>query len=185
MVNVDGVFGVSWRVWGRWAAGMWLGMFVAAWASLAWGWMARGPDHLVLLGGALLAVGIANVLPGGGALVCRRARERLLTMPEAAALACLTLSAVVGIGGAVGVSLLAGGDAGMVAAGTAVGIVAFPLTFGMTFPLGIPLLSSFVVWSWIRGWGSVSRMAFAAWTAAAAAGWAGVVLIGAALGAAG
>ena len=106
-------------------------------------------------------------------------------MPEAAALACLTLSAVVGIGGAVGVSLLAGGDAGMVAAGIAVGIAAFPLTFGMAFPLGIPLLSSLVVWWWIRGWGSVSRKAYVAWTAVAAAGWEGAVLIGAALGMAG
>ena len=179
---IDGFLGIGWPAWGRWAACTWLMLFASAWVSLLWAWGGDMTGSLWLSGIVLSAVGIVNGMPGAAALLNPGVRQRLLTLPEAAALASLTLSGTVGIGGFVGASLLVGDDVQLVTAGIVIGIVAFPLTFGMVFPLGIPLGCCFVVWSSIRARGGISRTGFAVATSVAAVGWAAVVLIGAALG---
>ena len=178
----DGFLGIGWPAWGRWAACTWLALFASAWASLLWAWGGGMTGSLWLSGSVLGAVGVVNGVPGAAALFNRGIRQRLLTLPEAAALASLTLSGAVGIGGLVGASLLLGDDVQLVVAGILIGIVAFPLTFGLAFPLAIPLVCSFVVWSWINARGGMSRTAFVVLTSVAAVGWAGLVLIGAILG---
>ena len=176
------LLGVSWPAWGRVAAASWLLLFAASWVGVLRAWdgdMAMGlwvPG--IVLGGMIAANGI----PGAAALLNTGLRQRLLSLAEAAALALLTLSGVVGIGAVVVASLMVGEDLSFVVAGIVIGIVAFPLSFGLVFPLAIPLVCSFVVWSSINVRGGMSRTAFVLLTSVAAVGWAGVVLIGAVLG---
>ena len=174
--------GIAWPAWGRLAAGSWLVLFAGSWISMLRAWDGDMAASLWLSGIVLFGVAAANGVPGVGALLNSGLRERLLSLSEAAALALLTLSAAVGIGGFAVASLLMGEDMAMVGAGIVIGVIAFPLTFGVVFPLGIPLACGFVVWSSINARGSVSRTAFVVLASVAAVGWVGVVLIGAALG---
>ena len=178
----DVLLGVSWPMWGRLAAASWLVLFAGSWISMFRAWDGDMAASLWLSGIALFGIAAANGVPGAGALLDPGLRQRLLSLSEAAALASLTLSAAVGIGGFVVASLLMGEDMATVGAGIVIGVVAFPLSFGLVFPLGIPLACGFVVWSSINARGGVSRTAFVLLTSVATVGWAGVVLIGAALG---
>ena len=174
--------GIGWPAWGRLAAASWLVLFTGSWISMLRAWDGDMAASLWLSGIVLFGVVAANGVPGVGAFLNPGSRERLLSLSEAAALASLTLSAAVGIGGVVLANLLTGEDVGLVVAGIVIGIVAFPLSFGLVFPLGIPLGCSFVVWSSINASGRISQTAYVLLTSVAAVGWAGVVLIGAALG---
>ena len=179
---MDGFLGIGWPAWGRLAVASWLVLFAASWVGVLRAWdgdMAASPW---LFGIVLFGIVAANGVPGVGALLNMGLRERLLSLAEAAALALLTLSGVVGIGGFVAASLLMGEDMARVGAGIVIGMMAFPLTFGLVFPLAIPLVCSFIVWSSINARGGMSRTAFVLLTSVAAVGWAGVVLIGAVLG---
>ena len=178
----DVLLGVSWPVWGRMAAASWLLLFAASWVGVLRAWDGDVGMGLWLPGIVLGGMIGANGVPGAVALLDTGLRERLLSLAEAAALALLTLSGVVGIGAVVLVGLLTGEDVGLVVAGIVIGVVAFPLTFGLVFPLAIPLVCSFIVWSSINARGGMSRTAFVLLTSVAAVGWAGVVLIGAVLG---
>ena len=178
----DVLLGVSWPAWGRAAAASWLLLFAASWVGVLRAWGGDMGMGLWLPGIVLGGMIAANGVPGVVALLNTGLRERLLSLAEAAALALLTLSAVVGIGGVILASLLAGEDLSLVVAGIVIGIIAFPLTFGLVFPLAIPLVCSFVVWSSINARGGMSRTAFVVLTSVAAVGWAGVVFIGAVLG---
>ena len=174
--------GIAWPAWGRMAAASWLVLFAGSWISMLRAWDGDMAASLWLSGMVLFGIVAANGVPGVGALLNAGSRERLLSLSEAAALASLTLSGVVGIGGFAMASLLMGEDMAMVGAGIVIGVIAFPLSFGLVFPLGIPLACSFIVWSSINARGGMSRTAFVVLTSVAAVGWVGVVLIGAFLG---
>ena len=178
----DVLLGVSWPTWGRWAGSTWLVLFAVSWVGMLRAWAGDMVTSLWLPGVVLACVIGANGVPGAAALCHSAFRRRLLSLPEAAALASLTLSAAVGIGGFTTASLLMGENMGVVGAGILIGIVAFPLSFGLVFPLGIPFGCSFVVWSSIHASGGISQTAYVLLTSVAAVGWVGVVLIGAALG---
>ena len=178
----NGSLGVGWRVWGRTAVASWLVLFVVSWVGVLRAWDGDTTSGIWLLIVFLGGVAGANGVPGAAALLSPGVRQRLLKLPEAAALASLTLSAVVGLGGFAAANLWMGGDAGLIGTGIVIGVVSFPLTFGLAFPLGIPLVCSFLVWSAINGRGHLSRTAFVFLTAVSVVGWAGVLLIGVALG---
>ena len=181
--GVDGFLGVRWSTWGRLAVGGWLALFVASWVGMLWAWDSQMTASLWLLNVVLGGVAMVNGLPGAAALLDPGVRARLLSLPEAAALASLTLSALVGLGGFAAASLLTGTEAGLVGAGIVIGIVSFPLSFGLVFPLAIPLACSFVVWAVVHAYGRLSRPVFVLLASVSAAGWLGVALFGAALGA--
>ena len=182
MADVDQALGIRWATWWRWAACTWLALFASAWVSVLWAWSGETTEGMWLSGIALCAVGVVNGTPGAVAWSNPEVRQRLLGMPEAAALGLLTLSAVVGIGGSAGLGVVRGEDVELVAAGVVIGIVAFPLTLGMVFPLGIPLVCGLVVWSTIRARGRMSGKGYAVTAGIAAAGWACVTGVGAVLG---
>ncbi len=179
----EGFLGVCWPAWGRLAAGGWLALFAASWFSTLWAWGSGMRAGLWLLNVVLAGVALVNGLPGAAALLDPRTRRRhLLATAEAAALACLTLSGLTGLGGFAAASLSTGTDAGLVGAGIVIGIVSFPLTFGLVFPLAVPLGCGFIAWAVVRARGRISRTAFVMLASVSAVGWAGVGLIGAALG---
>ena len=183
MADVDQALGIRWATWWRWAACTWLALFASAWVSVLWAWSGETTNSTWLSGIALCAVVVVNGTPGVAALSHSEVRQRLLGLPEAAALGLLTLSAVVGIGGSAGLGVMRGEEVGLVAAGIVIGIVAFPLTLGMIFPLGIPLVCGLVVWSWIRARGGMSRTGYALASGIAAVGWVCVRWVGTLLGA--
>ena len=179
----DGFLGLSWPSWGGLAAMSWLVLFASSWFGLLRVW--RAPDDpagLLVPGIGLGLMALANGVPGTAALLSRAIRVRLLDVPEAAALASMTLAAGVGIGVVAAAGLLADGHVGLVAAGAVIGIIVFPLTFGLVFPLGVPLLCSCLVWRLVKRGNRLSRTGFAVLTSAAAVGWAGVALTGMVLG---
>ena len=135
-----------------------------------------------LSGVGLGGVAAVNGIPGTAALLNSWMRARFLSVAEAAALAVLTLSAVVGVGGSAVGGVLLGESVHLVGAGIVIGMVAFPLSFGLAFPLGIPLLCSFMAWAMVNACGCISRRVFVMLASVSATGWLGVVLIGAVLG---
>ena len=123
----DVLLGVSWPTWGCWACSTWLVLFAVSWVGMLRAWAGDMVTSLWLPGVVLACVIGANGVPGATALCNAAFRRRLLSLPEAAALASLTLSAAVGIGGFTTANLLMGENMGVVGAGIVIGIVAFPL----------------------------------------------------------
>ena len=60
----------------------------------------------------------------------------------------------------IGVCGYLGHEPGMAAAVMLVGVLAFPTTFGVVFPLAIPLACALKVWKDVRRDGAVSRLRF-------------------------
>ena len=181
-IDEERAFGVDWPCWGRFAVVSWLVLFAAAWLSMLSAWSGRQGVSLWLSGVGLVGVAAVNGIPGTVVLLDPWMRRRFLSIAEAAAFAVLTLSAVVGLGGFAAACLLSGVQSYVVGAGIAIGIVAFPLSFGLAFPLGIPLLCSFVVWAVVNARGCISRTVFVTLASISVVGWAGVVLVGVVMG---
>lgn len=186
MVGVNESFlGIGWPAWGGLAAASWVLLFAASWFGLLRGWSAPDdPAGLWVPGIGLGFMTLANGLPGAAALVSRKVRARLLEVPEAAALACMTLSGAAGITCVSAAFVLGGQEIWLVGAGIVVGILTFPLTFGLVFPLAIPLLCSYLVWSLAGRREGISGRTFTWLTGISAAGWGLVVLAGVAVGSA-
>lgn len=177
--------GLGWRLWGRLAVGSWLVMFAAAWLGMLETWRDSLAAGNWITGLGLAAVGTGNALPGAGALLSRRRRRRLLEVPEAAALAMLLLSALPVAGGVLYLGLTSSQDGGsLIRAAPLLGILAFPLTFGLVFPLAIPLVCAVWVWARISGHGRMSRKGYGVALVLGTAGWMLVTLAGIFLGAA-
>lgn len=148
--------------------------------------------------GAPLALAFAaTLIPGATALLRAALRARLLSMPTAAALSLFTLAFVISVVGLVLASVVANGSEvlvdsigkdkpfpslPMLATYFFIGIVSFPLTFGISFPLAIPLVCAIVVREKIRRRSSVSRKFYLSMTAASILGWILVTLAGIGLG---
>ena len=181
-IDEERAFGVDWSSWGRLAVVSWLVLFAAAWLSMLSAWSGGVGVSLWLCGVGLAGVAAVNGIPGTAALLGRWMRRRFLSVAEAAALAVLTLSGVVGLGGFAAACLLLGVQSYVVGAGIVIGIVSFPLSFGLAFPLGIPLACSVIVWAVVNARGCISRTAFVTLASISAVGWAGVVLVGAVMG---
>ena len=181
MVDADRAFGIGWRDWGRLAAWSWLLMFAAAWMALPLVWSGGAAGYRVM-GAGLAIVAAANGLPGAAAVLTAAVRRRLRELPEAAGLALLVMSGCSGFICTIAVCGLVGEGPGMAAAGMLVGVLAFPTTFGMAFPLGIPLLCAVVAWSDARRGGATTRRKFSVLTGAATVGWVGVGCLGLVLG---
>ena len=133
-------------------------LFGASWVSLLGAWGGGMTVSLWVCGAALGGVAALNGIPGVAAVLDPWVRTRLLSIAEAAALASLTLSGLVGIGSFAAVFLLLGEKAYVIGAGIIIGIVSFPLSFGLVFPLGIPLASQRHS---CGRWSSCSRVHFA------------------------
>ena len=196
MADVNESFlGIGWPAWGGLAAASWVLLFAASWFGLLRGWsVPDDPASLWVPGIGLGFATLANGLPGTAAVLRLRpstnsggqphVRARLLEVPEAAALASMTLSGAAGITCISAVFVLGGQAIWLVAAGITLGIVTFPLTFGLVFPLAIPLLCSYLVWSLAGRDGGISGRTFTWLTGFSAVGWFLVVVAGVAVGSA-
>lgn len=138
-----------------------------------------------------------TIIPGVTALLRQATRVRLLSMPEAAALSVFALAFVISVVGLVLASVIANGpevftdsiETGKqfptlpsLAAFFFIGIISFPLTFGMVFPLAIPLVCAIVARGKIRSCRQVSLKFYIFMTAISILGWMGVTLAGIVLG---
>ena len=176
-------FGVSWQAWGRLSVASWMLLFAASWAGLllAWG----GQDGLSFgafgLGPAWVIGG--NVFPGAVIWLQAPVRERLFSLPEVSALGSLSFSAAMGLFcGFVLARLYLEVTPFVALQGIVCGIVFFPLTFGMVFPLGIPFFCSLALWSLVRTRERISPVGFAFLTGFSTTGWMGVAVVGTGLG---
>ena len=176
-VDVERAFGIRWPDWGKFSLLSWLAWFVAPlvampiiWTGGHGGYPAYGVLFAVLM--------VANGMPGVAALVVPAVKDQLRELPEAAALGLLSLSLSIGFALLVVVFGLLGQTAGMAAAVMVVGVVSFPATFGLVFPLAIPLLCALAVWKAVKSRGSASRGMFLLLLGLATAGWLGVGLAG-------
>ena len=170
MVDVDRAFGISWRDWGRLGALGWLVMFLASWLALLLIWGGGYAGYRVL-GGSLVLLAVLAGLPGAAALTAPQVKDRVREIPEAAGLGLLAVSACAGFAGMIGVCGYLGHEPGMAVAVMLVGVLAFPTTFGVVFPLAIPLACALKVWKDVRRDGAVSRLRFGMLWGTAAAGW--------------
>lgn len=180
-----GVLGTPWRIWGRLSVVSWLLLIPVSWV---WVFLTWGGMEVLSFGLFALWLGLAlrlNGVPGTQALLNPVVRERLLYLPEAAALACLTLSAAVGLCGGFLACLHLEMGVGTALSGILFGILFFPLSFGLVFPLGVPLVCCFTVWRVIKTYGRMPRMGYALLTGVSAIGWMGVILIGPVVGSGG
>lgn len=170
--------GVSWSQWGVLAVLSWLGVFGAAWyGEHTW----PRPEYGMSLWVSCVAVGImalVNGLPGVAALFSRKMRGYLLSVPEAVALTVLTVPGIVGLSGAAVFGLFLGMEARLVGEGIIFGIMIFPLTLGVMFPLGVPLACGLVVW-WRAGRsGRISDRAYMWLMSMATGGWSVTGMVG-------
>lgn len=170
MVDVDRAFGIRWRDWGRLGALGWLAMFLGSWVAmlLIWG---GGSAGYQVLGASLVLLAVLAGLPGAAAVMTPQVKDRLREMPEAAALGLMLVSACTGFACMIGVCVYLGYGPGMAVAVLLVGVVAFPTTFGLVFPLAMPLACALKVWKDVRRDGVVSRLRFGTLWGAAAVGW--------------
>lgn len=178
-----GLFGLRWALWGRLALWSWPVMFGASWVGILEAWKDNMPasNWMTVLGLALVVS--ANAVPGAWALLSPPGRQQLRSAPEAAGLGLLTLSALLGLGAPGLLAFWGGDDLRLLAAAALIGVTSFPLTFGLAFPLAIPLLCAWTAWSWTQGNGGISRLAFGLLSGVAMVGWMGVLLVGLVLGA--
>ena len=179
----EGFLGIAWPAWIRLAAASWVLLFAAVWFDWLFAWPA--PDEPSILMATGIAFGctlLVTALPGTAVLLSREMRQWPMRVPEAAALSSMTLAALLGtVYGAIG-ALGMGLDGGHLAATVVIGIAAFPLTFGLAFPLGIPLWCAFMVWSVTRKNGVISLRAWKWLTGMSSVGWALVFSVGVTLG---
>ena len=180
------VRGTPWRSWGRLSVVCWLLLIPASWISVIFVWSGMVPLGVGFFGAWLGLAAYSNGVLGATALLNPRVRRRLLYMPEAAALASLTLSAMVGLCcGIMAVFVHLGMPMGNALLGAFLGITFFPISFGLIFPLAIPLCCSFVVWTVTKRNGRISQMGYALLNGVSTAGWLGVVVIGTVVGSGG
>ena len=183
---IASVRGIPWRIWGRLSVIGWLLLIPASWISVIFVWSGMVPLSLGFFGAWLGLAAYSNGVPGATALLNPKVRRRLLYMPEAAALASLTLSAMVGLcTGIMATCLHLEIPVHIALLGVAFGITSFPLSFGLVFPLAIPLGCSIVVWTVTKRNGRISHLAYALLTGVSAAGWLAVAVIGAVVGSGG
>ena len=181
MVDAERAFGIGWRDWGRLAVWSWVLVFAAAWMALPLVWSGGAAGYRVL-GVCLAIVAVVNAVPGAAAVLTPAVRGRLRELPAAAALALLAASGCGGFVCTIAICGLAGEGLGMAVAAMAVGVLAFPTTYGMAFPLAVPLLCAVMAWSDARGGGATTRLRFSVLLGAATFGWIGVGCVGLVLG---
>lgn len=169
-VDVESAFGFRWQDWGKFALFSWLAMFAASWAAMQLIWMGGHAGYRVY-GFLFVVLIVANGVPGTAALLVPAVKDRLRELPEAGALGLLSMSLVIGFALLVVIFGLLGQTPGMAAAVMAVGVMSFPVTFGLVFPLAIPLLCALAAWRVVKRHGATSRRTFAALSAAATVGW--------------
>ena len=181
----DGFLRLTWSLWGVIAATSWLVVFAASWFSVLHG-LAVPEDPLNLWmwvpGIALCFMSVANGLPGAAAALNPAMRSRLLIVPAAAALSLVTVSGVAGIVAGAMLALAMGMEVGLIGVGAVLGVLIFPLSFGLVFPLAIPLLCGLAAWSLAGKDGGMSRRAYMWLTTVSAVGWLLVVVVGTILG---
>ena len=131
---------------------------------------------------ALFFMAMANGLPGAAAVLDPAMRSRLLSVPAAAALSLVTVSGVSGIVAGAALGLAFGMEVRLIGAGTVLGVMIFPLSFGLAFPLGIPLLCGQAVWSLAGKDGGMWGRTYTCLTAISAVGWVMLLVIGTVLG---
>lgn len=73
--------------------------------------------------------------------------------------------------GTVALSVQLGLWPGMAVLGMVIGMLAFPMTFGLVFPPAIPLVCALAAWKVTRRDAGMWRMKFAVLSGIAAAGW--------------
>lgn len=194
----SGLLNLRWQTLWRLAVGSWLAFFCVSWASVILIWSSPTKQTGYWLMGAALALAFATTLiPGLVALIRRTIRERLLFMPTAAALAAITFSFIVSVVILALVSLIVNGSEAfidstavgkqfptlpMLCAYLFIGIVAFPTTFGLGFPLAIPLVCTVIIRTKIHSGGQISLSAWVTTVVISVLGWIGVVLAGMFLG---
>lgn len=194
----SGLLNLQWRHIWLLAIWSWASFFFSALISILFIW--RNPQALsgyLLMGTTLALAFAATLIPGATALLRPAIRARLLSMPAAAALSVFTLAFVISIVGLIIASVVAHGSEVLIdsigrdesfpslpslATYIFIGIVSFPLTFGLAFPLAIPLVSAIIVWEKIRRRGPASRKFYLLMTALSILGWMAVTLAGIALG---
>jgi len=179
----DGFLGIAWPLWIRAAAASWLLLFVAVWFDWLYAWPeAESPAVLKATGVVLACTLLVNLLPGTAALLSRNLKQWPPQPPEAAALSSLTVAALLGMTYGAISGLTLGMDVRSLAGVVVIGIAAFPLTFGLAFPLGIPLWCVYRVWSVAARDGGITLRTWTLLTGISAVGWALVVCLGIALG---
>lgn len=179
----EGFLGMGWPLWIRAAALSWLLLFAAVWLDWLYRWPAPGDPVILPATGVLLACTLlVHALPGTAALVNCRIKEWPPRPPEAAALSSLTVAALLGMAYGATSGLAMGMDVRSLAAVVVIGIAAFPLTFGVAFPLGIPLWCVYRVWSVATRDNGITLRSWARLTGLSALGWAMTVCLGVVLG---
>jgi len=169
-VDVESAFGFRWQDWGRAAALSWVSMFLLCWLALPLMWSGGNAGNWMCAAGLIVAL-LGNVVPGAVALACRRVRQRLRVVPEAAALSLVASSMLMGLVGAVALTVQLGLWPGMAVLGMVIGMLAFPMTFGFVFPLAIPLVCALAAWNVTRRDVGMWRVKYAVLSGIAAAGW--------------
>ncbi len=192
------LWGLSWQQIRRLAMGAWIAFIPVCWGALFAAWLFHD-SYKASLSLSWIAVFIplaCTLIPGIGALLQRRTRAQLLTLPTAAALSSISLAFVIVVSGwtlfsvaihgaAAFTESAPGGDHTTVldlASFMLIGIIGFPLTGGIVFPLAIPLVCANIVWSKVNRNGSITRTGWIIAVAVAVLGWGGVILAGIGLG---
>ena len=179
----NGFLGMAWPLWIRVAALSWLLLFAAVWLDWLYRWPSPDDPPILPVTGVLLAFTLlVNALPGTAALVSCRMKQLPPRPPEAAALSSLTVAALLGMAYGATSGLAMGMDVRSLASVVVIGIAAFPLTFGLAFPLGIPLWCVYRVWSVAGRDKGITLRAWTWLTGIAAVGWALTVCLGIVLG---
>ena len=194
----SGLLNLQWRHLWRLATCSWVAFFLSSLAAILIIW--SNPKSLgghLLMGAPLALAFAATLIPGATALLRAAIRARLFSMPTAAALSMFTLAFVISVVVLVLASVVANGSEVLIdstgkdkpfpslpslAAYFFIGIVSFPLTFGMAFPLAIPLVCAIVVREKIRRRSSASPKFYLSMTALSILGWMLVTLAGIGLG---
>ena len=179
----DGILAIAWPTWFRLAAAGWALVFGAVWYDWLYAWPSpESPAVLPATGIAFACALAATVLPGTAALLIPEREHFPPKPPEAAALSSLTVAALLGIAYGAVSGLAQGMELRSLATVVVIGIAAFPLTFGLAFPMGIPLWCAWMVWSLAAREGGISSRAWTWLTGISAVGWALVTCLGIVLG---
>ena len=190
-----GLWGLSWQTIRRVVVSAWIVFFISCWVFLYATWADNKSNTFSLTIIIVSIVFACTLVPGMAVLLYQKTRERLLTLPEAAALSAISLSFITVMLGAALISVVVHGEAAFttfsrngyptlesLASSLLVGMIAFPSLFGLAFPLGIPLVCACVVWSKINQQGSISRAVWITAVAVSFLGWLLVLCIGDILG---
>lgn len=194
----------GWRRWWIFAVASWLLLFAGGFVALFQAWNLANQERTKEIADEMMfyisipvaCVLISNLFAGLYVLINRTLRRKLLSLPAPAALACLSLSFIIAALCMVSYSIAdlgwhqfihgPGGAGSMnleeMKSGLAVGIMAFPLTFGLVFPLGMPLGAAIFLYLTIKARGSITPMSWIAALAFSIFGWWLLVIVGLALG---